>query len=63
MIAKRLDIYSKPAKLHAKTSSGYEQTYHAEVPSSILCRAADGALARAVMQMLSDKKIITYLSE
>jgi len=50
-------------KLHAKTGSGYEQTYHAEVPSSILNRAADGALARAVMQMLSDKEIAAYLSE
>ena len=51
------------SELHVKTGSGYEQTYKAEAPSSILYNAADGALARAVVSMLSDKNIVDYLSE
>jgi len=49
--------------LHVKTGNGYEKTFEAETPSKLPQRAADGALARAVVLMLSDENIISYLSE
>lgn len=51
------------AELRVITGGGYEQTYKAETPSGNLYNAADGALARAVVSMLSDKNIIDYLSK
>ena len=49
--------------LHVKTGNGYEKTFEAETPSALPNRAADGALARAVVLMLSDENIISYLSK
>lgn len=48
--------------LHLKTGDGYENTYKGETPSALLNNAADGALARAIILMLSDEKVISYLS-
>ncbi|MBU2628783.1 MAG: hypothetical protein KKE61_09205, partial [Proteobacteria bacterium] len=49
--------------LHVKTGNDYEKTFEVEVPSGYLYNAADGALARAVVFMLSDANIISYLCE
>jgi hypothetical protein len=49
--------------LRVTTGGGYEATYQGEAGSSVtLYRAADGALARAVVQMLNDSRIVAYLA-
>jgi hypothetical protein len=48
--------------LYLKTGDGYETTFKGETPSALLNNAADGALARAIVAMLSDEKVISYLS-
>jgi len=49
--------------LHLKTGDGYETTFKGETPSALLNNAADGALARAIVAMLSDEIVISYLSK
>jgi len=51
-------------KLLAETADGYKNIYIGDNRSPAnLFRAADGAVMRAVTQMLNDPKIISYLKE
>jgi hypothetical protein len=49
--------------LHLKIGDGYDTTFKGERPSALLNNAADGALSRAIVVMLSDEKVISYLSK
>ena len=50
--------------LRAETGDGYVQTYKGDNRSPVtIYRAADGAVMRAVVEMLRDEKIIAYLKK